>query len=139
MRILVVDDSPGFLKAARFLLRQLGHEPVGLARSGEEGLAMAAGLAPDVILIDINMPGMDGVETTRRLKSQPGSAPVIAISFQSDSAFYSRCAAAGCDAFIPKADLAEALPRVLAHLLATGDGRRPGTAPAATIAEFHDV
>ena len=139
MRILVVDDSPGFLKAARFLLRQLGHEPVGLARSGEEGLAMAAGLAPDVILMDINMPGMDGVETTRRLKSQPGSAPVIAISFQSDSAFYSRCAAAGCDAFIPKADLAEALPRVLAHLLATGDGRRPGTAPAAIITEFHDV
>ena len=139
MRILVVDDSPGFLKAVRFLLRQLGHEPVGLARSGEEGLAMAAGLAPDVILMDINMPGMDGVETTRRLKSRPGSAPVIAISFQSDSAFYSQCAAAGCDAFIPKADLAEALPRVLAHLPAPGDGCRSGTAPTAKPTESRDV
>lgn len=139
MRILVVDDSPGFLKAARFLLRQLGHEPVGLAQSGEEGLAMAAGLTPDVILVDINMPGMDGVETTRRLKSQPGSAPVIAISFQCDSAFYSRCAAAGCDAFIPKTDLAEALPRVLAHLLTTGDGGRSSTTPATLTMESSDV
>jgi CheY-like chemotaxis protein len=139
MRILVVDDSPGFLKAARFLLRQLGHEPVGLARSGEEGLAMAARLAPDAILMDINMPGMDGVETTRRLKSQPGSAPVIATSFQSDSAFDSRCAAAGCDAFIPKADLAEALPRVLAGLGVPGDNRPPGIGPTPEAMETRDV
>ena len=46
MRILVVDDNADFLRAARFLLKQLGHEPVGLARSGDEGLALAAGLDP---------------------------------------------------------------------------------------------
>lgn len=131
MRILVVDDSPDFLKAVRFLLRQLGHDPVGLARSGDEGLAMAEGLAPDVILMDLNMPGMDGVETTRRLKTRPGSAPVIAISFQSDGAFHSRCAAAGCDAFIAKADLAARLPGELARLALASARTQAGPAAAA--------
>lgn len=118
MRILVVDDNAEFLRAARFLLKQLGHEPVGLARSGDEGLALAAGLNPDVVLVDLGLPDLDGVETARRMKSQPGSAPVIAIAGRNDIDFRHRSAEAGCDAFIPKADLADDLPRVLVRLSA---------------------
>jgi CheY-like chemotaxis protein len=122
MRILVVDDNADFLRAARFLLKQMGHDPVGLARSGDEGLALAAGLDPDIVLIDVNMPDMDCVETVRRMKSQPGAAPVIAIAGRNDSAFHHRSAEAGCDAFIPKADLEKDLPRVLRRLAAVPRG-----------------
>ncbi|MDO8836959.1 MAG: response regulator [Vicinamibacterales bacterium] len=118
MRILVVDDNAEFLRAARFLLKQLGHEPVGLARSGDEGLALAAGLNPDVVLMDLGLPDVDGVETARRMKIQSGSVPVIAIAGRNDMAFRHRSAEAGCDAFIPKADLADDLPRVLVRLAA---------------------
>lgn len=129
MRILVVDDNADFLRAARFLLRQLGHDPVGLARSGDECLALAAGLNPDVVLMDVNMPDMDGVRTARRLKSQPGSMPVIAIGAQNDDALHHRCAESGCDAFIPKADLADDLPRVLARLANRKADDRGGVVP----------
>lgn len=118
MRILVVDDNTEFLRAARFLLKQLGHEPVGLARSGDEGLALAVGLHPDVVLMDLGLPDLDGVAAARRMKDQAGSVPVIAIAARNDSAFRHRSAEAGCDAFIPKADLADDLPRVLVRLAA---------------------
>jgi CheY-like chemotaxis protein len=138
MRILVVDGSAEFLKAARFLMKELGHEPVGLARDGDEGLALAAGLDPDVVLVEVSQPGMDGLETTRRLKGRAGAPPVIAITRTHEAAFHRLCAEAGCDALIPKADLAADLPRVLTRLsasLARRAVRRPGGLPALECAD----
>jgi CheY-like chemotaxis protein len=119
MRILVVDDNAEFLKAARFLLRQLGHEPVGLARDGDEGLALAVGLRPDVVLVEVEPPGMAGLETVARMKSLDAGPPVVVITRGHDAAVQRRCLEAGCDGFVPKGDLAADLPRVLARLAGT--------------------
>jgi len=116
MRVLVVDDSAEFLRAARVLLKQQGHEPVGLARCGEEGLALAAGLRPDAVLVDLDMPDLDGVRLAQRLRSHAGEAAVVGLSSRYDDGFHRRAAEAGCDAFIAKADLAADLPRVVRRL-----------------------
>jgi CheY-like chemotaxis protein len=118
MRILVVDNSTEFLRTTRHLLREMGHDPVAVARSGDEGLAVAAGLAPDLVLVDLNTPGLDGIETARIMRSQPGAAPVIAMGDRDDAEFHTRWAEAGCDGFIAKTDLASNLPRVLGRLVA---------------------
>ncbi len=116
MRILVVDDNAEFLKAARFLLRQLGHEPVGLARAGDEGLALAAGLRPDVALVEVEPPGMAGLETVARMRRCEAGFPVVAITCSHDAGVHRQCLEAGCAGFIPKGDLASDLPRILARL-----------------------
>jgi CheY-like chemotaxis protein len=123
MRVLVVDDNTEFLRAARFLLKQLGHEPVGLARSCDEGLALAEGLRPDVVLMDLGHMDHAAVEAAGCLRGRPGGAPVIAIASRNDEVSQHRSAEAGCAAFIPKADLADDLPRVLTRLAAAGVGR----------------
>jgi len=68
VRVLIVDDQRPFRVAAAAVLRRMpGFELVGEAASGEEALAAAAGLAPDLVLMDINMPGLGGVEATRAI------------------------------------------------------------------------
>jgi two-component system response regulator AlgR len=78
MRVLIVDDEP----PARERLRQLvgdvaGHEVVGDAGNGEEALAMANSLRPDVVLLDIRMPGMDGIETAHHLNAMDEPPAVV--------------------------------------------------------------
>jgi CheY-like chemotaxis protein len=74
IRMLMVDDSPTFLDAATtFLSRVPRFEVVGRALSGEEALEQVHQLQPDLVLLDLAMPGMDGLEVTRRLKAQSGA------------------------------------------------------------------
>lgn len=76
--ILVVDDTPTNLRVVVECLEGLGHTVV-IAQDGEEGLQRAAFVRPDLILLDVLMPGMDGLETCRRLKSQPGTRAIPVI------------------------------------------------------------
>src|ERR1700731_1822324 len=83
MRVMIVDDHPVVRKG---LASFLGHEPdievVGLADSGEQALEMAGELHPDVVLMDLSMPGMGGIEATRRLvESEPAYRAMIATTF----------------------------------------------------------
>src|SRR3954463_10807261 len=79
--VLAVDDQPVFLRAARDLIAATpGFEQVGAATSGPEALEIAAELDPDLVLLDIRMPGMDGIETARRLVSSKSEALVVLIS-----------------------------------------------------------
>jgi signal transduction histidine kinase/ActR/RegA family two-component response regulator len=79
--ILVIDDQVDALRELRLLLALFGHD-VHLAHSGEEGLQQAAQVRPQVVLLDIRMPGMDGYETARRLRTMPGmeTALIVAMS-----------------------------------------------------------
>jgi DNA-binding NarL/FixJ family response regulator len=71
VQVLVVDDQAPFRFAARNVVRlAAGFELVGEAATGEEGVAMAAALHPDLVLMDINMPGINGIEATRRLLAE---------------------------------------------------------------------
>jgi two-component system, NarL family, invasion response regulator UvrY len=80
--VLIVDDQAPFRIAARAVVRATkGFESVGEAKSGEEALEMVDALSPQLVLMDINMDGINGIETTRRISAQhPGSVRVILLS-----------------------------------------------------------
>lgn len=76
--VLVVDDHEDVLEALSYLLTEAGHTPIA-AGSGVQGLDIATNRQPDVVLLDIAMPGMDGLETLRRLKANPATSPIPVI------------------------------------------------------------
>jgi DNA-binding NarL/FixJ family response regulator len=118
-RILLVDDSRTFLEAARHALAEDARiEVVGSALSGQEGLALVAQQQPDLVLMDVAMPDMNGMEAMRLIKAQP-NAPYVVILTSYDLAHY-RIAAqvAGADHFISKADFDSQLFPLLETLLA---------------------
>ncbi len=120
-RILVVEDNPANMKLAALLLRNAGHTPL-FATDGETGVAMARGTdRPDLILMDIQLPGMDGLAATALLKKDPATAgiPVIALTAMAMKADEERSQVAGCDAYIAKPlrylELYSAIDRLLAR------------------------
>jgi DNA-binding NarL/FixJ family response regulator len=83
VRVLAVDDQAIFLRALRKLIAAApGFEQIGEARSGEEAIERAGELHPDLILVDVRMPGMDGLETARRLLAGPAPTTVVLISLE---------------------------------------------------------
>ena len=102
-RVLVVDDIPANLRLLEAKLRAEYFE-VALAASGPEALALTSAWAPDVVLLDVMMPGMDGYEVCRRLKSQDSTAhiPVVMVTALTDQAERVRGLEAGADDFISK-------------------------------------
>ena len=83
-KVLIVDDDPTVRESLRGLLEQRGLTPVGAASDGNEAVALATSLEPDVIVMDRMMPGMDGVEATRRIKQTLPDTQVILLSAQLD-------------------------------------------------------
>jgi DNA-binding NarL/FixJ family response regulator len=89
IRILIADDHPVFRFGLRALLEtEPGYAVVGEARTGEEAVALATSLKPDVVLMDINMPGLNGIEATRRIAAErPETAILIITMFDDDTVF----------------------------------------------------
>jgi two-component system cell cycle response regulator DivK len=102
-RILVVEDNPANMKLAVFLLQQAGHEVLS-ATDAEVGLTLARKEAPDLILMDIQLPGMDGLQAIAELKRDDATRaiPVIALTALAMKGDEARIRAAGCDAYIAK-------------------------------------
>lgn len=102
-RVLVVEDNPANMTLATFLLQSAGHGVLS-AKDAESGLALARVEQPDLILMDIQLPGMDGLEATALLKSDPHTRaiPVIALTALAMKGDEQRILAAGCDAYIAK-------------------------------------
>ena len=110
VRVLVVDDQEVYRETARFVVDLSdGFELVGMAGTGEEGLDRARELQPDLVLMDINMPGIDGLEATRRLHADSPEVAVIVFSTHSAREFESLAIDAGAIGFIPKGDLTPAI------------------------------
>ena len=129
MRVLLVDDDPVFLQsAARLLAPEAGFTVVGRAQSGAEAVEQAAALSPDLVLMDVEMPDMDGLETTRRLKALPISPRVLLVSIYDSDARRFDAAAAGADGYIGKWELPWRLTGAL-WMAMEGDERRPGPPP----------
>ncbi len=102
-RVLVIEDQEDNRRIVRDLLTSAGYEMIE-AGTGEEGLALAEANPPDLILMDIQLPGMDGYETTRRIKAHPAlrRVPVIAVTSYALSGDDAKALAAGCDAYVTK-------------------------------------
>jgi DNA-binding NarL/FixJ family response regulator len=113
-RVVIVDDDPSFLEAARSLFEAEGFAVVGEALNGADGLACAAEVAPDLVLVDVNLPDIDGFEVVTRLADGTRPPLVVLTSIRSASDFGSLIEASRADAFISKAELTgAALERVL--------------------------
>ncbi len=102
-RILVVEDQEDNRRIVRDLLTKAGYEMLE-AVNGEEGVAMAQTHRPDLILMDIQLPGLDGYEATRRIKADPAlrQIPIIAVTSYALSGDDAKALAAGCDAYVTK-------------------------------------
>jgi len=102
-KVLVVEDNPANLTLATFLLESAGHS-VLTARDGETGVALAGAEQPDLILMDIQLPGMDGLRATALLKGDAAThdIPVIALTALAMKGDEERIRAAGCDGYIAK-------------------------------------
>jgi CheY-like chemotaxis protein len=120
LRILVAEDDESFLEAISLLLEQDDRFVVaGRARNGREAVALAEEVAPDAVVVDIEMPVLDGVEATRRLREAAPGLPIVAVSGHDYEERVLEIRQAGADDYVRKARLAEELPRVLAALLET--------------------
>jgi CheY-like chemotaxis protein len=117
--ILVVDDHPVNLKLLRLTLAGAGYE-VRTAPDAESALAMLGTWTPRAILMDIQLPGMDGLELTRTLKATPIHAGIriIAVTAYAMKGDEEKARAAGCDGYITKPVDTAKLPVLLAALLA---------------------
>jgi two-component system, cell cycle response regulator DivK len=102
-RILVVEDQEDLRGVLRDLLTGSGYN-VAEAADGQDGVAKALSERPDLILMDIQLPGLDGYETTRQIKSDPALAttPVIAVSSFAMKGDEEKARAAGCDHYVTK-------------------------------------
>ena len=102
-RILVVEDQPDNRQIIRDMLAPTDYE-ITEAESGEEALAAIAKQRPDLILMDIQLPIMDGYAATRRIKADPAmrSIPIIAVTSYALSGEEKKARAAGCDDYVPK-------------------------------------
>jgi CheY-like chemotaxis protein len=102
-KVLIVDDDPNTVEMLSKALALFGHQPER-AFSGEEALVRAGEQAPQVILLDLMMPGIDGYETLRRLREIPGMGrlPVIVVTASSEPDLEQRVAAAGGDRCLRK-------------------------------------
>jgi two-component system response regulator AlgR len=88
VRVLIVDDQEPFRRAMGAVVDATdGFVVAGSATSGEESLSAAAELRPDLVLMDVNLPGIDGIEAARRLSSSPGGPVVVLLSTYDEDQF----------------------------------------------------
>jgi DNA-binding NarL/FixJ family response regulator len=104
-RVLIVDDHPGFRAQARALLAAAGYQVVGEVADGESAVRVARDLAPDVLLLDIQLPGITGFEVAHLVGGWPDPPAIVLISSRDASDYGRRIARSGARGFIAKADL----------------------------------
>lgn len=106
VRVLIVDDQEPFRQAARAVVELTdGFEVAGEAETGEAAVDAARGLGPDLVLMDVNLPGIDGLEATRRILSESfGRMVVLMLSTYETEEYAPRAAEAGAAAYIPKSE-----------------------------------
>jgi CheY-like chemotaxis protein len=118
-RILIVDDNATNLKLVAYLMKANGYT-VDTALEAEAALAAIEANHPDVILMDIQLPGIDGLELTRRLKADAGTRDIVivAVTAYAMKGDQDKALAAGCDDYITKPIDTRALPETIARHLA---------------------
>jgi DNA-binding NarL/FixJ family response regulator len=104
VRVLIVDDQEPFRLAARMVVEVTdGFEVIAEAETGEASVEMAQELQPDLVLMDVNLPGIDGLEATRRILAANGPPVVLLLSTYEEADYAPRAADCGAAAYVPKA------------------------------------
>jgi DNA-binding NarL/FixJ family response regulator len=103
--VLIVDDHPSFRAVARMVLENDGFAVVGTASDGESGVAATLRLAPDVVLLDVELPDIDGFEVAARLREAGSTAAIVLASSRDGTDFGSLVAESGARGFVSKAEL----------------------------------
>jgi len=113
VRVLIVDDHAPFRALARMLLVADGFDVVGEAGDGQDALVAARDLQPDVVLLDVQLPGTDGFAVAEALAARPPAPAVVLVSSRSRSDYGNRVAGNVARGFIPKDELSGAALRLL--------------------------
>jgi len=103
--VLIVDDHPSFRASAQAILTADGYEVVGEAEDGESAIEAAGRLHPDVVLLDVQLPDIDGFEVTRRLTSDNDGPSVVLVSSRDGRDFGPLVESSGACGFVPKNEL----------------------------------
>jgi len=126
---MVVDDNAGFRESLLALLDAGELQVVGEARSGEEALSIVEDLSPDVVLMDVRMPGIDGIETTRRLKRARPTLGVVALSGHEDQAIVREMLVAGASGYVLKDSDGDDILNAVLQAAHGGGVLSPGVTP----------
>jgi len=120
--ILVVEDNERNLKLLRDLLEYKGYD-VRTARTAEDGIALAVSEPPDLVLMDLQLPGIDGMEALRQLRESPRTAdiPVVAVTAQAMKQDRERALEAGFDGYVEKPISVRAFPEQVRRFLSDGE------------------
>jgi DNA-binding NarL/FixJ family response regulator len=106
LTVLIVDDHPSFRATARMLLESEGWTVIGEAADGAQGLEAARRLQPDLVLLDVNLPDIDGFHVAERLTANDGASPaVVLVSSRDANDFGPMVSRSGARGFVSKADL----------------------------------
>jgi len=103
--IVIVDDDPRFRGIARRLLESEGFDVIGEAADGREALSVARELDPDVVLLDVQLPDIDGIEVASRLAAQGGGPAVVLTSTRDEGDFGPQLRQSGARGFVPKDEI----------------------------------
>jgi two-component system cell cycle response regulator DivK len=117
-KILIVEDNPQNMKVAQMTLKPHGYTLLE-ATDGEQALEVAVRDSPDLIIMDVQLPKMSGLEVTRRLRQMPAfkHVPIIAITAYAMKGDKEKVVEAGCDAYLPKPINTRELPGFVAEML----------------------
>jgi DNA-binding NarL/FixJ family response regulator len=130
IRTLVADDSAVCRRAALLLLAKLPQvEMVGAAEDGVDAVALVASTRPDLVLLDLQMPRLNGLQATRKIRAEFPGVRVIMTTFNDSEESKAASVASGVDRFIPKACLRDELPGAITQLFSgradSAEGERP--------------
>jgi len=130
IRALIADDSAVCRRAAVLLLAKLPQvEMVGAAEDGVDALALVASTRPDLVLMDLQMPRLNGLQATRRIRAEFPGVRVIMTTFNDSEESKAASVASGVDWFIPKECLRDELPGAIAQLFSGRAGGAEGARP----------
>jgi DNA-binding NarL/FixJ family response regulator len=118
VRVLIADDEPLFVEMVQTMLAAEGIEVVGSANDGLEAVEKTLALGPDVTLMDVSMPVLDGIEATQRIRKDAPRACVLVLTGSTAVAEVDRARKAGAAAFLPKDRIASDLVATIAELAA---------------------
>ena len=103
VRVLIVDDQTPFREASRMVVEMTdGFEVAAEAESGHQAIQLVTELRPDLVLMDVQMPGLDGIETTRIISALPDPPAVVVMSTHESGDYTTTAVAAGAVGFVPK-------------------------------------